>query len=63
MLSKPMPCLNAATGDLIGDGVIDATDLGILLGSWGAGQTCAADMNGDQNVDAMDLAMLLGNWS
>ncbi len=52
-------------GDLNGDGFVDAADLAILLGEWGAVCTagCTADLNGDGTVDAADLALLLGAWS
>ncbi len=53
-------------GDLDGDGVVDAFDLAILLGSWGPYDPCPphapADFNQDCNVAADDLAILLGNW-
>ncbi len=49
-------------GDLDGSGGVDAADLALLLGSWGACGGCLADLNGDGLVDASDLAMLLGNW-
>ncbi|MFO0829215.1 MAG: hypothetical protein U0572_13840 [Phycisphaerales bacterium] len=52
--------------DLDGDGAVDASDLGILLGSWGACPTppaaCVADLDGNGAVDAADLAILLGAW-
>ncbi len=47
--------------DLNGDGVVDATDLAILLGAWGSGAP-AADLDGDAAVNASDLAILLGAW-
>ncbi|MBL9148368.1 MAG: hypothetical protein JNM94_06710 [Phycisphaerae bacterium] len=53
-------------GDINNDGTVDAADLGLLLGGWGACSNCAAcaaDLNGDCNVDASDLAIVLGNWS
>lgn len=46
-------------GDLNGDGHVDASDLGILLGGWG---TAAADLTGDGTTDAADLGVLLGAW-
>ncbi|MEE9266712.1 MAG: dockerin type I domain-containing protein, partial [Gammaproteobacteria bacterium] len=49
-------------GDLDGDGAVDASDLAILLGSWGACPGCPADLNGDGVVGAFDLALVLGNW-
>ena len=49
--------------DSDGDGVTDAADLAVLLGSWGsvdAGDCQDADDDG--LIDAFDLAVLLGNW-
>ncbi|TVQ34246.1 MAG: hypothetical protein EA376_00370 [Phycisphaeraceae bacterium] len=53
------------SADLNGDGVVNAQDLGVLLGSWGvcpADALCAADINGDGVVNAQDLGELLGQW-
>ena len=47
------------TGDLDGDGCVDAADVGILLSAWG---TPDGDMNGDGNTDAADFGELLANW-
>ncbi|MFO0828206.1 MAG: M14 family zinc carboxypeptidase [Phycisphaerales bacterium] len=49
-------------GDLNGDGVVDASDLALLLGAWGANGG-AADLDGNGVVDAGDLAILLGAWT
>ncbi len=49
-------------GDLNGDGVVDVSDLLILLGEWGPCDDCPADLNGDGVVDVSDLLILLGNW-
>ena len=52
------PCGTA--GDLDGDGVIDLTDLGILLIDFGCGGGgCAGDLNGDGTTDLTDLGDLL----
>ncbi len=48
--------------DLNGDGVVDVSDLLILLGSWGACPGCDADLNSDGVVDVSDLLILLGSW-
>ena len=50
------------SGDLDADGLVGASDLAILLGSWGPCAACAADFNGDGVVNASDLAVLLGSW-
>ena len=45
--------------DINGDGVVDAADLGILIGQFGtAGPD--ADLNDDNIVDAADLGILIG---
>ncbi|MBL9120960.1 MAG: hypothetical protein JNL80_13695 [Phycisphaerae bacterium] len=51
------PCV----GDLNGDGSVNASDLAILLGAWGAGGG-PADLDGSGSVNAADLAVLLGAW-
>jgi murein tripeptide amidase MpaA len=48
--------------DLSGDGVVDGSDLGILLGAWGTSEPLA-DLNGDGTVDGSDLGILLGAWT
>ena len=49
-------------GDLDEDGVVDGSDLTILLGSWGESDPLA-DLNGDGTVDGADLTIMLGNWN
>ncbi|MCH8968375.1 MAG: hypothetical protein IIA66_04580 [Planctomycetes bacterium] len=52
--------------DVDGDGNTGASDLAVLLGSWGPcapGNSCAClDADGDLNIGAFDLAFLLGAW-
>ncbi len=54
------------TADLNADSVINALDMGLLLGSWGpcppAPNACPADLNCDGFVGSADLALLLGSW-
>jgi hypothetical protein len=50
------PCV----GDLDGNGIVGAPDLGILLGAWST--SGVGDLNGDFTVNAADLAILLGAW-
>jgi hypothetical protein len=52
-------------GDLNNDGVVNVSDLLILLGQWGLcpqESDCPADLNGDGVVNVSDLLILLGNW-
>lgn len=45
---------------------VDATDLAILLGAWGASNAyviAGADIDDDGGVGAADLAILLGDWA
>ncbi|TVQ32238.1 MAG: hypothetical protein EA376_06200 [Phycisphaeraceae bacterium] len=59
-------CPGGPIGDLNGDGVVNAQDLAILLGSWGPcpdpEEPCPADVNGDGVVNAQDLGIVLGSW-
>lgn len=56
----------ACPWDLDGDGLVGASDLGVLLGCWGPvdpGDPCAgADFSGDGSVGSVELGNLLGNW-
>jgi len=55
----------AVVGDLNGDGVVDVSDLLILLAAWGPcsrSGDCPADLNGDGTVNVSDLLLLLANW-
>ncbi len=47
-------------GDLNEDGIVDASDLAILLNAWGSGG--ATDLDGSGSTDAADLALLLNAW-
>ena len=50
-----------AMGDLNGDGVVDGSDLGLLLAAWGTTRP-GADLNGDGTVNGADLGLLLASW-
>ncbi|MBL9148704.1 MAG: S8 family serine peptidase [Phycisphaerae bacterium] len=54
-LGLPLP-----SGDLNHDARVDATDLGLLIGSW---STALADLNADGTTDAADLGILIGGWT
>lgn len=49
--------------DLDGNGIVDGSDLGMLLsaGGW-SGDIHAADLNSDGKVDGGDLGIMLGAW-
>jgi hypothetical protein len=52
-------------GDLDGNGVVDGSDLLLLLEGWGECSDCddcPADLNDDCSVDGNDLLILLSNW-
>ncbi len=55
-------CEAACPQDFDNDGIVGASDLAILLGSWGPCEGCPTDFNGDDAVDAADLAQVLGAW-
>ena len=48
-------------GDINGDGVVDSTDLGILLSQWGG--PGSADLDASGTVDSADLGILLAGWT
>lgn len=54
--------VRGSPADLNGDGVVNAADLAMLLGSWGPCAACPADLDGDGVVTSADLAALLGSW-
>lgn len=56
------PVNDVLFADLDGNGTIDGSDLGILLGAFGAFGCNVADLNGDGQVDGGDLGLLLGAW-
>ena len=59
-VTVPNPAPSCDPADLNCDGLIDASDLAILLGAWGS--TGPGDLDGDGTVGAADLAILLGAW-
>ncbi|MFO0828674.1 MAG: hypothetical protein U0572_11085 [Phycisphaerales bacterium] len=59
-----VPAPSASGGnpaDLTGDGVVNASDLGVLLGAWGT--SGPGDLDHDGVVGAADLGILLGAWN
>ncbi|MFO0784311.1 MAG: hypothetical protein U0636_11585 [Phycisphaerales bacterium] len=49
----------ASVPDFDCDGLVNGTDLGMLLGAWGTSQF---DLDGDGTVGSIDLGILLGAW-
>lgn len=67
-LVGPLGCFDDAMpppvfGDLDGDGLVNGSDLGSLLGEWGPCPGCPADLDGSGIVDGSDLGALLGAWT
>jgi hypothetical protein len=55
--------LGQPVADINGDGVVNVSDLLILLGSWGdCSGVCPSDLNCDGVVNVSDLLILLGAW-
>ncbi|RLS63076.1 MAG: hypothetical protein DWH97_10585 [Planctomycetota bacterium] len=63
-----LDCL--ALGDINGDGLVNAVDIGTLLNAWGEVDASSArdprladaDLDGNGRVDAADLTVLLSSW-
>lgn len=50
-------------GDLNNDGMVNVSDLLLLLAGWGDCTTpCPGDINADQQTSYLDLLILLSNW-
>lgn len=58
----PDTCEGIIIGDFDGDGLVNVTDLLMLLSSWGTCVACPADINGDNMINVTDLLILLGHW-
>jgi hypothetical protein len=52
-----IPC----DGDVNDDGVVDGSDLSLVLGYWGT-ENAKYDLDGNGLVDGADLTMVLGGW-
>lgn len=56
-----VPDAPTCEGDINGDGVVDGTDVSLILGYWGSANSMY-DLDGNSIVDGGDLAMVLGGW-
>lgn len=54
--------LCACLGDLDANATVGASDLMILLGSWGPCLNCPPDLDSDDDVDANDMALMISVW-
>jgi hypothetical protein len=52
----------ATQGDLNKDGIVNITDLSILLTNWGRTNAPDQDVNNDGTVNIFDLSVLLSNY-
>ena len=59
---SPIDPIQSIPGDLDGDGMVNGTDLAVLLGNWNTSNK-EADIDGSGKVDGADLARLLANWN
>lgn len=48
-------------GDFNGDGFVDGSDIGLLLGNWNSDLELF-DLNGDDVANGIDLGIMLANW-
>ena len=58
-LGRATECLAA---DFDCDGLVNGTDLAVMLGAWGTCDGCPSDLNHDGEVGPVDLGALLGEW-
>jgi hypothetical protein len=56
------PCISGTKGDLDCNGIVNLTDLSILLSNYNSTNT-AYDTNGDSQVNILDLSTLLTNYN
>lgn len=58
---KPDSC-EIAAGDVNLNGVVNGSDVSIVLGWWNLGYSPTSDCNFDGNVDGLDLAIVLASF-
>jgi hypothetical protein len=49
-------------GDVNGDGVVNVSDILMLIVAWGPCDGCIEDLNGDGTVNVTDIIMLISYW-
>ena len=61
-LSALIDCDDVFEGDVNGDGVVDVTDLLMVISAFGPCSGCAEDLDGDGLAGASDILIVLANW-
>jgi len=49
-------------GDITGDGIVDISDLLVVINQWGACAGCVADIDGNNVVNVNDLLIVINAW-
>ena len=52
----------AVPGDVNGDGVVNVSDLLMVISAWGSCTDCPEDLDGDGEVNVSDLLLILSYW-
>jgi hypothetical protein len=55
-------CDEILAGDVNGDGVVNVTDLLMVVGAFGPCPGCPEDIDGDGMAGASDILIVLSNW-
>ena len=55
-------CDELLAGDVNGDGVVDVTDLLMIISAYGPCPGCPEDLDGDGLAGATDILIVLANW-
>jgi hypothetical protein len=49
-------------GDITGDGIVNISDLLVVINQWGACAGCVADIDGNNVVNVIDLLIVINAW-
>jgi hypothetical protein len=56
--------LRGLTGDVDGNGRVDAVDRSVIVGVWtGSSFSCPSDLNSDGATNAVDRSIAVGAWT
>ena len=56
------PPSDPCTADVNTDGVVDVSDILLVIGAWGPCKGCDADVTGDSMVDVSDILVVIAHW-